>query len=130
MMLLERRLVSKLEDYTVSHDSRTELVNFVEYIPRTIWPRWNYLFYSKRKFTKKIRHILDDCIEEKYIDKSCVEELSVTRKGRNFISWSGFCEEFYRRRKRFTTVLFSSTLSSILTGLIVYFWSAISVIFK
>lgn len=45
-MLLERRLVSKLENYNILHGNRIEFLNFLGHVVNTSWPRWNYCFDS------------------------------------------------------------------------------------
>lgn len=124
-MLLQRRIVSKLQKYCRSNGDGVATIVFLEYINETFWPRRLYFFLSPGEFAKEIVYIIDDCKQHKYIDRN-ERGLFVTTTGRDFITLTGFFEEFIKRRKRFTTLIFSATIFSTITGIIVHFWPLIT----
>ena len=127
-MLLQRKLIKKLDDYNLNHDegiSRQQLVDSITKLK--IWP---YCFwYGQERFRRKINTVLGDSIRGEYdyiAEDDDRESLVVTTRGREFIKLPfGFFEEVLKRRRRTSHFLFGGAIFSTLTGLVVHFWPLI-----
>jgi hypothetical protein len=114
MLLLERELVNVLENYNIKIGGITR-AKFVDYVARKLnWCRFNY-FLKKVEFSKKIDHLLDDCIKYKFVEESNDNGITVTKRGRDFIKFLGFFEVFLKRRKRTVVNFLLVSLGVIIT---------------
>ena len=134
-MLLERLLVEILNETRQEIGNYPTRDEFLAYIERKKWPRWNYPFYSKDKFHNFINDVLGDCIEGEYgyiAHQEDRQRLAVTAKGRKFIAIlnGGFIEEFRSRRKRTTDMILAIVLSGSFGALVAHFWPLIIKIYE
>jgi len=129
-MLLQRRLVKILEEYNLNNQYGITRQDFVAFITENkLWPRINYFWYKKNKFSRKVDAVLGDCIRGAYGYISEDDDgltILVTTRGRDFIKMPlGFFEEFLKRRKRTSHFLFGGALGVVITALawfIAYLW--------
>jgi hypothetical protein len=102
----------------------------VDYISNKAWARLNYFGLNKDRFHNRVDVALGDCIrgDFNYIaEDDDGQTLLVTAKGREFIKWMGFLEEYLKRHKRSSGLLVKLLLSqvflTILGFIIQYFLS-------
>lgn len=102
-MLLERRLVKILWNEMLASGIIYYSESFVDLVETKKWPRCNYLIFhtNDEKFKNRISFFLKDCIEYGYIKKDKETNLlSVTKSGRDFLTFGGLLEEYFKRRHR------------------------------
>lgn len=150
-MSLERCLVKILWNENLKRGIFYNIESFVDLVKTKKWPRWRYFCLSDQQFENMIRFILEDCIKYGYIisaeklekdEEISHQKIKVSKGGRDFVKWFGFCEECLKRRKR--TLIFIGALIAIvawiitngaavksaITWIIVYFWPYISGLFS
>lgn len=114
-MLLQRRLVVMLNNYYIKNGSGITREDFVEYVSNKIWPRLNYFWPRKERFKNRVDQTFGDCVRGNFAYASEDDDgkkLLVTTRGREFISILslGFFEEFRKRRKRTTDVIYERVI--------------------
>lgn len=94
-------MVKILEDRSVTKATDISSQGFINYIINDYkWLRINHFGFNKSKYSRKINHIIEDCIEGKYICENDDSNVSVIRRGRDLIKWTGFAEDYLRSRAR------------------------------